>query len=297
MGRQTFFEMILKLLFTFLIVLPNKPNDVNLISNRYFDIFYPSARKNIAEDVSNYSVSELERISRNLHITAVEKIQISILEENEFNEKYGSYLPEWGIGFAIPKKSLIILKFPMSFFNPSRLKFIVGHEIAHVLIHRKAGAFIPRWFDEGTAIYLSKEPNFIDEIKLSTAVILKRIIPLKDLTQSFPYSGARANLAYIESASTIEYLISEYGPYIVNQILSETKEARDFGNGFLIATGVDLTVFELEWRTWLKKRFTVTFILKPNLLFLIVAIFVIIIGITRKLRRSRLRSSDECIED
>ncbi|TES91024.1 MAG: hypothetical protein E3J87_08660 [Candidatus Cloacimonadota bacterium] len=287
----------MKSLLFLLFFLVNKQGDVNLISNRYFDIYYPSTRKNVAEDVSIYSVHEIERISRNLHLKTVKKITISILEKDEFIEKYTDCLPEWGIGFAIPDRSLIIFKFPISFINPARLKFIVGHEIAHILIHRKAEVFIPRWFDEGAAISLSKEPNFIDEIKLSTAVMLKRIIPLEDLEKSFPSSGARANLAYIESASTIEYLISEFGPYIVNQILQETKEERDFKKGFLIATGVDLVVFELEWHKWLKRRFTLTFILKPNLLFLVVAILVLIIGMTKKLRRSHLRSRNECIED
>lgn len=287
----------MKILFLTLIFLASKQYDVNLLSNRYFDIFYPANRRKIAEDVSNYSISQFERISRNLHIKGAERTNIAIIDEDEFRNKYGAYLPEWGIGFAIPEKNLIILKFPISFVNPSRLKFIVGHEIAHILIHRKVAVSIPRWFDEGSAIYLSKEPNFIDDIKLSTAVIFKKLIPLKDLDKSFPVSGTRANLAYIEGASTIGYLISEFGPHIVNQILDETRESKDFKKGFLIATGLDLTVFEIEWRNWLKKRFTLTFILKPNLLFLIVAILVLIVGITRKLRRRSLCSSDETIED
>ena len=280
-----------------LILLANKPTELNLISNRYFDIYYNSTRRNIAEDVSSYSVSELERISRNLYMKTVERITISIIEEDELIEKYGDYFPEWGVGFAIPEKSLIILKFPASFTNPQRLKFIVGHEIAHILIHRKAKTFIPRWFDEGTAIYLSKEQNFIDEIKLFTAVMLKRIIPLEDLEKTFPYSGEQANLAYIESASTIEFLISEYGPYIINQILIETRNINNFEDGFQIATGIDLLHFNLEWKSYLRKRFTVTFILKPNLLFLIVAIFVLMVGLSKRLRRRQLRSSDERLED
>lgn len=289
--------MPIKYIVFLLLFLLNKPNEVNLISNRYFDIYYPSPRKTIAKEVSDYSVIELERISRNLYMHEVQKIKILILEQNEFNQKYGNYLPEWGIGFAIPEKNLILLKFPISFVNPSRLKFIVSHEIAHILIHKKAGVFIPRWFDEGAAIYLSKEPNFIDDIKLSLAILCKKIIHLKDLEFSFPRSGTRANLAYIESASVIECLISEHGPYIVNQILTETKKANDFERGFQIATGTDVVLFEREWRVWLRKKFTVTFILKPNILFMIVALFVLIIGVTRKLRRRRLYCSDECIED
>ncbi len=271
-------------------------SNVNLISNQYFDVYYPGERREIADNVSNYAVNELERISRNLHIQTVEKITIFIMDEEEFNEKYASELPEWGIGFAKPSQRLIILKFPSSFRNPPRLKFIVGHEIAHILIHSKVDVFIPRWFDEGTAIYLSKEPSIIDDLKLFMAVLFRKIIPLSDLEHSFPHSGTRANLAYIESFSAVTLLISEYGPGIINEILSETAETNDFKRGFLFATGVDLNVFMLEWRTWLTKRFTVSAILKPNLLFFLVAILVLLIGIIQKLRR-RSRHFDESIED
>lgn len=288
MGIQSIF-------FVFIFLLNN--SEVNLISNRYFDIYYPPERKEVAMDISDYSVGELERISGNLYITSTEKIRISILNEKEFNKKYGSFLPEWGVGFAIPEQDLILLKFPISFSKPSRIKFIVGHEIAHILIHRKAQVSIPRWFDEGAAIYLSKEPNFIDEIKLATAIIFRKIIPLKNLEETFPTSTSLVNLAYIESASTIQYLTSEYGPYILNQILNETRVLKDFRKGFLVATGIDLTLFQIEWNNWLRKRFTLTFLLKPNILFLLIAILVLIIGIKSRLRRTSSRSIDECIED
>jgi hypothetical protein len=283
--------------FFLLLFLVINQNHVSFISNRYFDIYFPQKKEHIAKAVSDYSLSEIERIARNLHMQDVDRIRISILDEKEFNKDYGNILPEWGVGFAIPKKNLILLKFPSSFNNPPRLKFIVGHEIAHILIHRKARTSIPRWFDEGTAIYLSRELNFMDEIKLSMAVLLKKIIPLEALEENFPYSGEQAYLAYIESVSAVNYLVEQDGPYIINQILVETKKSHSFEDGFLIATKMDVNIFELEWKDYLSKRFKITLLLKPNLLFLIIATFVIILGIIKKLRRRRLNSAQEGFED
>lgn len=278
-----------------LITSPEK--DLNLLSNQYFDIYYSSSRSKIAEDISQYSLDELERITRNLHITSVEKISIYILEEGEFNKEYGSSLPEWGIGFALPSKNLIILKFPTSFIRPSRIQYIVGHEIAHILIFRIADSWIPRWFNEGSAIYLSHEPGFIDEVQLSIAVLFRRLVPLSEIEETFPQSGNKARFAYLESASSIQYLISEHGPHIVTEILTETNNQKDFRKGFHNATGTDLLVFEWEWRKWLEKRYSFMFLLNINILFMLAAVYVIFMGLWQKLRRRRLYSTDESLED
>ncbi|OQX54242.1 MAG: hypothetical protein B5M53_05985 [Candidatus Cloacimonas sp. 4484_209] len=273
-------------------------NDTQLISNNYFDIYFPKKAEKLAYLVNSLSIEEFERISRNLHLQGMERINISIITEDKLKKHYGSFIPEWGIGFAIPDENLIILRYPVSFMNPSRLKFIVAHEIAHILIHRISKTSIDRWFDEGCAVYLSREPNFIDDVKLSIAVIFKEIIPLKKLTKNFPISDTKAQLAYIESASTIEYLIDEFGPNIINQILEQTKNMKNFNSGFLIATGLDLETFEIEWKNWLRHRFALSLFLKPNIIFLVVTILVIIIGIKRKLQRGKMRSSvDEITED
>ncbi len=268
-----------------------------VLSNKYFDIYYPTSRATVAEQVGAYGVSELERISRNLKLTTVERITVSILEEEEYRKQYADHLPEWGVAFAVPDKNLILLIFPGSFRKPSRLRFIMAHEVAHILIHKQAATFIPRWFDEGVAMYLSREPNLIDEMQLLFAVAIGGIIPLPSIEHSFPETGRRARLAYIESVSTIVFLIEEFGPSSITQILQATREANDFRAGFIKATGIDLPQFEMEWRTWIRKRFAFAVILRPNLLFAAAALFVLVFGILKKLQRKRASSIDEGIEE
>jgi hypothetical protein len=275
----------------------NAEKDLSLLSNQYFDIYYPTPRKELAEDISQYSLEELERIVRNLHITSVEKTSIYILEEEEFQKEYGEYLPEWGIGFAIPSKNLIILRFPTTFVRPSRIQYIVGHEIAHILIHKTADSWIPRWFDEGCAIHLSREPGFIDEIQLSFAVLFQRLIPLSEIEHTYPHSRQKVRFAYLESASSIHYLILEHGPNIIMDILTETRKEKDFKKGFQASTGTDILVFEWEWRKWLKRRYSFMFLLNTNILFIVAAVFVILMGVRQKLVRKRLYRIDEGFED
>jgi hypothetical protein len=268
-----------------------------ILSNKYFDIYYPASRSEIAEVVGSYGITELERISRNLKQRTVKRITISILEETEYRQQYSDYLPEWGVAFAIPEKNLILLIFPESFSNPSRLRFIIGHEIAHLLVHDRVATFIPRWFDEGMAMYLSREPNLIDEMQLLLAVLIGGIVPLQRIERSFPETGRSARLAYIESASAILFLIEECGPSSIIQILDATREAGDFRTGFIAATGFDLPQFEMEWRRWIRKRFTLAVLLQPNLLFAVAALSVLMLGIVAKLRRKSASGIDERIEE
>ncbi len=285
-------------LFLALTILFNNQSNVSMLSNTHFDIYYHKAKKQLAEIVSDYSISEFEKISRNLHSKSEKRINISIINENELKNNYAQYFPEWGIGFAIPDENLIILKFPVSFFYPRRLKFVIGHEIAHILLHRKAETHIPRWFDEGSAIYLSRDLTFLDEVKLSIAVLTKSIIPLNQLNNSFPRSKTNANLAYIESAFTIEFLVSEFGEQILTDILEQTSEFNDFSKGFLQATGgMELSVFQLEWNHYLKRTFVLTFLLKPNLIFLIVAFLALSIGISKRFKGRKSGSSEKSFEN
>lgn len=288
---------IFPILLCVMLVISVSKGRTQVLSSKYFDIYYPPSRGKVAEQVDEYGTSEVERISRNLKLASVTRITITILEEEDYQKQYGDRLPEWGAAFAIPDKNLILLIFPKSFNKPSRLRFIIAHEIAHLLVHERVGSFIPRWFDEGVAMHLSREPNLIDEMQLLLAVVIGGIIPLQRIEQTFPETGRSARLAYVESVSTIVFLIEEFGPSSIIQILDATREANDFRTGFIKATGVDLPEFEMEWRTWIKKRFALAVLLQPNLLFAFVALFILVFGLVTKLRQKRLSRIDEGAEE
>lgn len=290
-------RLVYPFLFFFLLIARTACGQTQVLSNRYFDIYYPAARSRIAEQVGTYGVEELERISRNLKLTAVKRITVSILEEETYKQRYGDLLPEWGVAFAMPEQNLILLIFPESFRLPSRLRFIVAHEIAHLLIHEQAATFLPRWFDEGLALYLSREPNLIDEMQLLFAVAIGGLIPLRQIEHSFPQTGRRARFAYIESASTIVFLVEEFGPSAFMDILIAARNENDFRAGFIKATAIDLPQFEMEWRTWIRKRFALAVLLRPNLLFAFAALFALVLGIVARLRRTRARGADEGTEE
>jgi hypothetical protein len=284
-------------LFSLLFLAGTANTQTEILSNAYFDIYYPSSRGKVAEQVSVIGTAELERISRNLKQTMIKRITISILEQDDYQEQYGDHLPEWGVAFAIPEKNRILLIFPGSFNKPSRLQFIIAHEIAHLLIHKRAATFVPRWFDEGMAMYLSREPSIIDELQLLLAVAIGGIIPLQELSHSFPETGRRARLAYMESLSTIVFLSEDFGTSSGVQILDATRETGDFRAGFIKATGIDLPQFEMEWRAWIRKRFALAVILRPNVLFAAAALFVLIAGILAKLRAKKASTLNEGIEE
>jgi hypothetical protein len=274
--------MALSVIPCLLFLFATAQGQTKVIANKYFDIYYP--------------VLELESVSKDLKLASVERITISILEEEDYKIQYADNLPEWGIAFAIPEKHHILLIFPGSFQRISNLRFILAHEIAHILIHERARTFIPRWFDEGSAMHLSREPNLIDDMELLGAALMGGIIPLSQIERSFPESGRRARLAYIESLSTIDFLMEEFGPAILIQVLDRSREAHDFRQGFIKATGIDLPQFEMEWRTWIRRRFAVTVLFRPNLLFAATAVLVLILGAVARLRRMRASRIDEAIE-
>lgn len=103
---------------------------------------------------------------------------------------------------------------------------------------RLSAGYIPNWFIVGVGEYISnfgKETPPLEAEAVRLSSLNSKIAGLGDDDENAKYNG------YIQSHLTIKYLVDEFGPGIINEILIETEEEHSFNKAFTTMTGIELS--------------------------------------------------------
>ncbi len=164
----------------------------------------------------------------------------------EYENAIGKKLPDWSVGRGDEKG--IKLQSPSSWspdrnqHSPDEACQIVVHEYVHYVVANIAGSSLPRWLNEGLAVYLALQ---IDENRIIDAQTSGKLIPIEDLDSNW---DKNPSLAYSESGSFTKFLVEKYGWDAVNRILLELKHGESVSKALTDVTGKTLDQLEDEWR-------------------------------------------------
>lgn len=202
------------------------------------------------------------------------------------------------IAVAVPAQHLIAIDYSKMNITPFTLEITLKHEMCHIFLGSNiSDDRLPRWLNEGFCQWVTggvaelmidnKHPT------LSKASLSRRLIPLSSLSANFPGDKDQLILAYEESKSIVDYMVTEYGRARVVSILGHLRD----GDTMNTATSKVLSVTpeELE-RLWvLNLQGQVTWIgyLAANAytLLLFAAALLTICGFVRVIIRRHHRAS------
>jgi hypothetical protein len=102
---------------------------------------------------------------------------------------------------------------------------------------------------------------------LRVAFALGNAPPLDSLVLAWPRDQASANLAYLLSATTVEYLIQESGERGLRLFLNRWQSERSFDRALRNTYGLTLGQFEADWKGYVKKRYGWLFVLSHSSVF------------------------------
>lgn len=212
--------------------------------------------------------------------------------EQAFTEITGGQIPEWGAGVAIPSRSLIVLPgYASSGRGPAAgFSTVLEHELAHIGLSRALeGRRIPRWFNEGYAVFASNQLDWSAAWKLRLAFAIGRAPPLDSLELAWPRATADAQFAYLLSGTTVQYLYDESGDRGLELLIARWRNDGSLDRALQQTYGIDIGKFEAEWQKYVRRRFGWTFVLTQSALFF--GIVGILVGVlfTGRIRRDRRR--------
>lgn len=200
----------------------------------------------------------------------------------------GTGVPDWGAGVTLPQEGRIVIPaFVSSRGSGWSDARVLRHEWAHVALYQHLeGLRIPRWFDEGYAEWASGGWAPAEGWRLRIALALGKA-DLDSLVVAWPRGAADASLAYLLSASAIEYLVSRSGTRGLEVLLRRWAEGGDMDDAFRQTYGVTFSQFEEGWTKYVRKRYGWLYVLSHSILFWLVG-GLALLGLVR-IRRGRDR--------
>jgi len=158
--------------------------------------------------------------------------------------------PEWASGVTYAEHDLIVL----SLTSPRNGRFIplfavLRHELAHLVVDRLTGGrAIPRWFDEGIALWAAGDDYAGRQEELVNAALRDRLLPLEAIERGYPRDPEQVPLAYAQSLDLVSYLVENHGRAALRQALREVGEGKPFRQAFLESFGTTVGRLEEQWR-------------------------------------------------
>ncbi|MYK67721.1 MAG: hypothetical protein F4022_14825, partial [Gemmatimonadetes bacterium] len=211
----------------------------------------------------------------------------------------GGRVPEWAGAVAISERMEMII--PGGRFWPGTLLEevrLLRHEWAHLLLAHEMGSLrIPRWFNEGYAEWAAGGWSGGGAWKLRVALAFGDAPPLDSIALRWPRDRVPAEVAYLLSASVIQYLVESSGTRGLETFLAEWKRQRSFEAALRGVYGATQAQLETDWRKWVKRRYGWLTVLADSAVFwailsvALVAMFVV----RRRYRReqmARLRADE-----
>lgn len=133
---------------------------------------------------------------------------------------------------------------PSAAGTPGTFRRATLHEFTHASVHQLAGENVPRWLDEGLAVYFERRGRFEDR---SAAPI--RLDELSGYFESHntELNSAQAQRCYATAGDFVYGLVSKYGLDRISGYLRTMGNGGSPERGFQGVFGVSLRSVENEW--------------------------------------------------
>ena len=213
--------------------------------------------------------------------------------EDEFRSLTGGRIPHWGVGCAFPETGRVVLRNLPG--QSGELLRTARHEMSHILLRRTVSAGYPVWFDEGVAMWASREWRLRQSVQATYAVLSGGLVPLAEIDAVLSFASPRADLAYTESLLAVTFLIHAGGRGAVAEIVADLASGTSFPVALYRVTGYTPKRFEDAWAEYVRGRFGLTSVLAaPEALWFYMALLFLVayLGVRRR-NRVRTREWEE----
>lgn len=286
------FIFVLLIIFSFALFSTTQAGDQLWphISGSKFIIYYQDDDLKNSQKILNLLQSSYLQLSQELGIHLVDSVFIFITpSQHAFDQIVGKKIPKWTDGLAAPMNNAIILKSPKWIPPETDINSIAIHELVHILLDRATkGNPIPRWFNEGMAVYYSGEKGFAASTLVSKSLVTNSLIPLSDIDDVLSFQHDKAQLAYQQSYLAVSYLFKYYGSEAVQAIIHKLGEGTNLNQALIEVIDLDSWEFEEAWLQYIKKQYRWHFLVEfDNYLWILILGLFILGFILIRLRNKR----------
>lgn len=254
-----------------------------------FVIRCPAHLERMAEEVEKLLVESAGEIAHDLGLESIDRMEVIIAPgPREYEKMHKGGIPEWGAAFSDGYSQLMGLNAEAVLRQPRPLRFVVRHELSHLLFYQRVGGVrCPTWLLEGVAMLQSHEWGFTDQWSLMRYVWTERVPFLEDLEERFPSRGGEAELAYRISYAAVEELLRERKEDLIT-LTAFTREMGSFDEAFLATFGESAGDFSIRFGILMRRRYrSFGVLLQSPPYWLILALLFVCLYIVKRIRNYR----------
>ena len=214
-------------------------------------LFWYERDRSFGQELMETAQQALETLAENTGTDLEGQARIYIYATTQDLHDALVYPDEWTGGMAFPDHGVIVIGIATN--NLSWGKRAVTHELSHLVIHQVTYSplsNIPAWLDEGLAMYSEGDLLWNFEHSLQEAVSNDALFSIPSISGSFPSDRDKAELAYAQSYSLVEYLLNNYSDRSTKtqQLLQAFSNGASIDDALLEVYGVDSKQLEKDWR-------------------------------------------------
>jgi len=267
--------------------------------------FSPWAERSAPHFVIRYAPSD-ERLASSL-LSEAEKIRDTVAEDlasmppepimvylapsrEDFVAMQPPEAPStWAVGTAYPENNLIILLSPRALKGSgTRIEETFRHEFTHLALHQAVnGRRIPHWLNEGFVMLKCRQWTLEWTYVLVRGVLTDSLHSLDELEYGFPSDRFRAQMAYAQSFSAVNYIKEDLGAESLARFIEGLANGLDTDMALRVAAGLRLSELERAWIQKLKRRYSWIPVVTSVFSLWFLASVLFLISYWRKRRRAK----------
>jgi len=240
---------------------PGQTSEYLTLNTPYCLFYFVEEDINAVERLADNSTDIVQGILNDLGVDFSGPIKVYVADRGAFQELQPTetIFPDSIVGVAYSSSSLIILKSPrdVNSLNADLLKTFI-HELTHIILGAafKGEENVPKWLNEGISLYKSGEWNFNRVSTMTRAVLTDSMIPLSELTYTFPENPRELQLAYAQSFYLVSFLITRFGKHSFQTFIRLYGQKKDLEETLYQVYSLSVEELETEWKSFLKMRFS-----------------------------------------
>ena len=245
------------ILWVLCFLVPANAQNYLVFQSKEFEIAYEKSSRAEAEEIREIYGQVKGDIEQILGWKLLSRPLIILVSDRKTFEKMSG--SRFTSAFAVPQKHLIVIRISPLYFKSYMLKEVFKHELCHIFIHDHIpDNLLPRWLDEGICQWVSGTMGelLVDggQIRINRIDLSRHVIPLSQLTYSFPQEKNLLYLAYAESLRFVMFINSRYGKEKLVRVLYSLEKGEKIDAAFSTALSESFDVVEEKWREQLKRK-------------------------------------------
>ena len=214
-------------------------------------IYWYQGEKSFADELMSAARQALSRLAGDTGAYLEKPVKLYVYASSQDLQGAMIYPQEWTGGVAFTRYGIIAIGITAD--NLAWGKRAVAHELTHLVVGQvtlNPYAGLPNWLEEGLAMYAEGALSGEFIAYLNKAIAEDSLISVPSLSSPFSAYAEETYLAYAQSYSLVEFLISRYGQGKMLELLNTFKEGADYDGALARVYGFDMDGLDTLWRDY-----------------------------------------------